>query len=115
MEVTEREEKITEARVVFLMGGYGQFDLLNTIFTEFELLNQDQALLVKLLCCRLSVKKNDFKQDFFRRWLKRYRAKVVKAKDKKIDSNINQQASAAFQFTDPSLLPKTKEPLIKFS
>lgn len=33
MEVTEREEKITEARVVFLMGGYGQFDLLSTIFT----------------------------------------------------------------------------------
>ena len=115
MEVTEREEKITEARVVFLMGGYGQFDLLRTIFTEFELLNQDQALLVKLLCCRLSVRKNDFKQDSFRRWLKRYRAKVVKAKDIKIDSNINQKASAAFQFTDPSSLSRAKEPLIKFS
>jgi hypothetical protein len=122
MHFNHEEQKKQELRTLFLQGGYGQFSLLEKLFTDKELLSTSPRLLVKQLCFRLSVEKSDFKQDSLRHWLNRFR----KSKSTTPKPIVNGTAAISisteqdkgnekldFIFSDPSIMKKKELPLFE--
>lgn len=115
MNSNQREEKIEEIRALFLEAGHGRFKLLKEVFSQEELLTTDPLVLIKQTYRRLSLEKNDFNEDSFRRWLRRNRNKQSRSKPQEDYMPKPEQACGNFQFTDPSTLTKPKDSLIKFA
>src|SRR4051794_34765886 len=115
MSPNQREEKIEEIRAIFLQTEHGRYKLVKEIFSYEELLHSDPLVLIKLIYRRLSLQKNDFNEDSFKRWLKRNRNKLGKQKlqsEKAVNAELPPRN---FNFTDPATLTKSKDPLIKFA
>jgi hypothetical protein len=115
MDSHEREEKTEEIRALFVKTGHGRFRLLREIFTPEELLTKNPLVLIKLTYSRLSLEKNAFNEDSFRRWLKRNRNKKGRSQ---ADANIPSATTkppGSFQFTDPATIKKSNDSIIKFA